>query len=144
MSMEILLETVAAIAAVVVISGAVDLLLSGTGAKSFARFACGLILMLILLTPLFRLLRLEPEALAEEAGAAMTRAEEMHADTSLLERQVRMTAQAAGAQVRVEGFSHRGGRIEGIELSLIEGDMQEAAQAICSAFGLDLGQVRFR
>ena len=54
--MQTLRDLTATLAALVILSGAGDLLIAGEGVRRFARFACGLAMMLALLVPLLGLL----------------------------------------------------------------------------------------
>ncbi len=142
--MEELRSMLLAAAALVLIEGTVELLLRDGPVRVFARFACGLLLMLALIKPLSGLLSAEPDRLPESARGAMAEAEPIILDEALVLRRIQEAAESAGARVRVEAVSYASGAIDRVELYVQEGDPAKAKYALCLALGLNEEQVVIR
>ncbi len=142
--MEVLRNMLMAIAALTLISGAAELLVSGGGVRAFARFACGLLLMLAMLAPLHLLLSIEPADLMQSAQETMLRAESIHADGALLTDRIQATVDASGTKAEVTSLTQADGKLRKVELLLLEGDPEAARTAVCAAFGIGEEQVVFR
>jgi stage III sporulation protein AF len=141
---EVLSDALAAIVALVLISGAAELLVPSKGVRSFARFARGLLLMLAMLGPLGSLLSIEPMELVDDVRETMRQSDEIYIDGELFKLQAKTAAESTGSRVEVLEAVHEDGKLQRIELNVIEGDQDAALWAVCTALGLNEGQVVFR
>lgn len=134
--MEVIREVIISVVTLALVFSAVDLMLPEGSIRGYARFVCGLILMLLLLRPLSLLLSWEPGAATLAADEQARQAEALAMDAKLLRSQAQQVAQAFGAQAQANVILGVQGGIERIELTVFQGDAQLARDGVRAAFGL--------